>query len=109
MYHPPVLSVEGCEEETLNSTIQLFSHREAEAYPIKNGITNVTFFRLPINLPTCTLQSLFEHQGPASGMMISLAHSYFASTASQYPGWFGVFISYIFHHTEPQINSVYEI
>ena len=44
MYHPPVLSVEGCEEETLNSTIQLFSHREAEAYPIKNGITNVTLF-----------------------------------------------------------------
>ena len=89
MYHPPVLSVEGCEEETLNSTIQLFSHREAEAYPIKNGRTNVTFFRLPNNLPTCTLQSLFEHQGPASGMMISLAHSYFASTASRYPGWLG--------------------
>ena len=89
MYHPPVLSVEGCEEETLNSTIQLFSHREAEAYPIKNGITNVTFFRLPINLPTCMLQSLFEHQGPASEMMISLAHSYFASAANRYPGWLG--------------------
>ena len=85
-----------------------FLPQGGRSVPYQNWDKNsgIAFFRLPINPTTCKLQSLFEHQGPASGKRTSLAHSYFASITGQYPGWKRVFIIYIFQHTVPCYHQI---